>query len=242
MILLSNQLFFFFQPFFFFTVTKIKNKKDLKDTNEKPIISNPEIIPVDQAQVFPPLLGDLTSLSDDISRPNNAGSNSNDEGDNSISLPSFITKNNRSKDPSAECTLVAVYYNEHGNQMIPSWTEPFEDAFSKDTNRIKVIWLSINEGRVLKMLRYFIVNSSKKKVPEYRKENYLMYFGNTQDCADFRDVLRMHNKKTGYVYLLDGLGRVRFAGSGKASDDDVKRIISFTKELAPRLKANKKKR
>ena len=30
-------------------------KKDLKDTNAKPILSNTDIIPLDQAQVFPPL-------------------------------------------------------------------------------------------------------------------------------------------------------------------------------------------
>ena len=65
-----------------------------------------------------------------------------------------------------------------------------------------------------------------------------MYFG---DCPDFGDVIRMHNKKTGYAFLLDGLGRVRFAGSGKASEEEVERIIKFTKELAPGLKADRRR-
>ncbi len=198
-----------------------KQSKDLSDTGNKPIMSNTEIIPVDNAQVFPPLSGDLKSLNGE-----------------EISLPEYITKNNRAKDPVAECTLVVCCFNDFGNKMLPSWTEPFEKTFSKDTNRIKIIWLTINEGWAVSMLRYFILQGSKKHVPDYRKNDYLLYFG---ECPEFRDVLRMHNTKTGYAYLLDGLGRVRFAGSGEASEDEVKRLISFTKELAPGLKANKSK-
>ena len=40
-----------------------------------------------------------------------------------------------------------------------------------------------------------------------------------------------HNIMTNYVFLLDNLGCVRFAGSGPASDEDVSRLIRFTKEL-----------
>lgn len=158
--------------------------------------------------------------------------------DEEVSLPEFITKNNRAKDPSAECTLVVACFNEYGNKMLPTWTEVFEKTFSRDMNRVKIIWLSINEGRALSMLKYFIVKSSQNNIPDYRKKDYLMYFG---DCPDFRDVIRMHNKKTGYAFLLDGVGRVRFAGSGKASEEEVERIIQFTKELAPGLKADKRR-
>ncbi len=196
--------------------------KDLNQTNEKPILSNEELIPVDIAQVVPPLHGNLQSLDEDVT---------------GVELPSFLTKNNRSEDPSAECTLLLVCFNEYGNKMLPSWADPYEKAFSKDYNRIKTVWLSLNEGRVLNFLSSIIMNSSKNIVPDYRKKNYLMYFGN--DCNDFRDILRMHNRKTGYAFLLDGIGRVRFAGSGTACEEDVKRIVSFTKALAPGLKADK---
>ena len=184
-------------------------------------MSNEGIIPTDVAQILPPLHGNLKSLEDE-----------------EVELPDFITRNNRSKDPSAECTLLLACFNEYGNKMLPSWSEPYEEVFSKDFNRIKVVWLSINEGRVLSFLSSMITRSSKNIVPDYRKKNYLMYFG---DCLDFRDIIRMHNRKTGYAFLLDGLGRVRFAGSGKANEEDIERIISFTKTLAPGLKADREK-
>lgn len=191
----------------------------MSQTGEKPIASNEKIIPTDIAQILPPLHGNLKSLEDE-----------------EVELPDFITRNNRSNDPSAECTLLLASFNEYGNKMLPSWSEPYEEAFSKDFNRIKVVWLSINEGRVLSFLSSMITRSSKNIVPDYRKKNHLMFFG---DCSDFRDIIRMHNRKTGYAFLLDGLGRVRFAGSGKANEEDVERIISFTKRLAPGLKAER---
>jgi len=193
--------------------------KDLRDTGEKPVISNTELIPIEKAQVFPLLDGDLKTLTDE-----------------EVVLPNFFTQNNRSKDPSAECTLVVISFNEYGNKMLSSWTDPFEQAFAQDWNRVKVVCLSINEGRVLSMLRYFIANASKRHVPEYKHKNYIVQFG---DCAEFRDIIRMHNKKTGYAFLLDGIGRVRFAGSGRASEDELKLLIDFVNELTPGLKASK---
>lgn len=195
--------------------------KDLSDTGEKPILSNEVLIPVDISQVFPPLHGTLKSLTDE-----------------EVSLPDFIIRNNRAKDPSAECTLVVICFNDYGNKMLPTWTDSFEQTFSKDANRVKIVWLSINEGWALNMLQRFIFNAAKNTVPDHRHKNYLIYFG---EGFEFRDILRMHNKKTAYAFLLDGLGRVRFAGSGRASEDEIQRVISFTKELAPGLKADKRK-
>jgi hypothetical protein len=38
-------------------------------------------------------------------------------------------------------------------------------------------------------------------VPEEDHERTLLYYG---DAAEMRDILRMHNIYTGYVYLVDG--------------------------------------
>jgi ATPase complex subunit ATP10 len=49
----------------------------------------------------------------------------------------------------------------------------------------------------------------------------------------------MHNDKTGYIFLLDGLGRVRFAGSGQAENYELKLLIKHVKEITPGLKTPK---
>jgi mitochondrial ATPase complex subunit ATP10 len=52
-----------------------------------------------------------------------------------------------------------------------------------------------------------------------------------KDLEDFRDALRIHNVMCGYVFLLDGIGRVRFAGSGEASEEEANRLIQFARDL-----------
>jgi len=137
-------------------------------------------------------------------------------------------------DESAHCTLVAINFNAFGYQMLPSWTDPFEEAFgTKDSNRVEVVRLSIQEGTTLWFLRYLINRGYQKNVDDEDKGRMGMYYGY---CPELRDVLRMHNNKTGYVYLLDGLGRVRFAGSGNATQDEIDLMIQFVNELTPGLK------
>lgn len=46
----------------------------------------------------------------------------------------------------------------------------------------------------------------------------------------------MHNIYTAYVYLVDGIGRVRWAGSGKGSDEEVEKMIGFARELTMPVK------
>lgn len=194
--------------------------KDLKDTNNKSILSNEELISVEDAQVFP-ALNELQ----DSSLQTLSGEN--------VRLPDFFTRNNRSRDPSAHCTLVAISFNEHGNRMLPSWTEPVLHAFRNETNRVRVNWLSCNEGTTLRLLKYFIARGFHKAVPDDRKNNVMLFFGK---CPGLRDALRMHNDKTGYVFLLDGVGRVRFGASGQAENNELKLLMKHVKSITPGLK------
>jgi hypothetical protein len=41
----------------------------------------------------------------------------------------------------------------------------------------------------------------------------------------------MHNIMTNYVFLLDNLGRIRFAGSGTADDDEITQLVQSTKDV-----------
>jgi ATP10 protein len=53
-----------------------------------------------------------------------------------------------------------------------------------------------------------------------------------------RDALRMHNGMVGYIFLLDGLGRFRFAGCGHASEEEVQKLIELTYQLLPFIAEN----
>jgi len=220
--------------------------KDLNKTNNKPILSNVELIHTDIAKVFPAF-----GLIDDETEDNRDSIDDTEEklGEQStkkisgelqtltgrpIQTPKCFTLRNRAKDPNAACTLVAINFNDFGYKMLPSWTDPFEKEFgsSKSGNhRFETFWISIHESRILNLISSFIIRSFRKKVPDHRKDKTLLYFGGS--ASGMRDVLRMHNEKTSYVYLLDGIGRVRFAASGEATKEEAQRLIRFAKKLVP---------
>ncbi|GKY92815.1 hypothetical protein MPSEU_000251100 [Mayamaea pseudoterrestris] len=187
--------------------------KDLKKTNEKPLQTT--IIPEKQAKVFP-LLENVKTLS----------------GDN-VSLPDVLLRRNKSNDPHAQSTLLAVSFRDFGFKHLPSWTEPFIKEF-EGNNRVETYKLIVSEGWFTKyILRLAVQASVKANTDPHDYDRTLLHFSN--DSIAFRDPLRMHNLLPGYVFLLDGLGRVRFAGSGQASPEEVDKLIQSTHKLLTSL-------
>mmetsp|Transcript_16442 Transcript_16442/g.35782 ORF Transcript_16442/g.35782 Transcript_16442/m.35782 type:complete len:362 (+) Transcript_16442:161-1246(+) len=212
---------------------------DLKKTNQKPTLSNETLIPEGEAQMFPILEG-LTTL---------------DDLDTNVDLPLFFLeqahqeKKNKQR-VGGKITLVAVTYRDNGFKMIPSWTEPFEEEFqmesgNKSLSRVQSFTVSITESWALYPIRNTVKRVMKRNNPKNKHSSTLAYFG-TKEVMDFRDILRMHNIMTNFVFLLDDLGRVRFAGSGEASESEVTKLIRFAKELlresdGARKKSSKKR-
>jgi len=95
--------------------------------------------------------------------------------------------------------------------MLPPWTIPFEKSFGQNP-KASVLHLTITEGTLLRLLRGFLTRSMIQNTPLEQQDTTFLHFGNVEE---FRDVLRMHNTLTGYVVLVDGLGRVRWMGSGE---------------------------
>lgn len=191
--------------------------KDLTKSNDKPIQTNKALIPESRSKVFPVLQG-LKSL----------------DGQQ-VNFPDYVLRKNRSKDAAAQCTVVAISFRDFGYGLLSSWLDPFQKAMS-GMDRVEVVRLNLTEGWFNKwILRGFILGLMKKNTPKADHDRTFVYFGGS-DLESFQDCLRMHNILTGYVFLLDGLGRVRFAGSGPATEEDVERLIRFAKDLTPLLK------
>jgi ATPase complex subunit ATP10 len=203
--------------------------KDLKNTNQKPTLSNENLIPARDAQLFP-TLKDLNTL---------------DDSNTEVDLPLFFQEKAHQQSRSSgagKITLVAIAFRDNGFKLMPTWTVPFEEAFQQKNNddslasnsssssRAQTFHVSITEGLFVYPLRGMVRRLMKNNTPISQQSKTLTYFG-TKEVMEFRDVLRMHNIMTSYVFLLDDFGRVRFAGSGEASDVEVKRLIKFAKEL-----------
>lgn len=195
---------------------------DLDATGGKPTLSNDYIIPAKNAEPFPELLAGVETLSD------------SDDKNNRVELPQFFLRKNRSGDEHAQCTLVAIACRDYGFKQLKSWTQPFQEVF-REEDRVELVHLHITEGWFSSsVLQSMIRSMVKKNTPVEDHETTLLCFRKTLE--GFRDSLRIHNQMTGYVFLLDGKGRIRFAGSGEATDEDVEKIIRFTHELTPLMR------
>jgi mitochondrial ATPase complex subunit ATP10 len=221
---------------------------DLKVTNQKPTLSNTDIIPSREAQLFPTLT-DVRVLSDPdtpVDLPSYfITSTSNDSRSSSSTLMKKKNKKkNKNKNRTSDTykrknrvTLLALTFRDNGFKMLPSWTEPFDRAFSdsnQNHNIVQSFTLSITERWVLYPFRSLLTKSFQQNTPSSDLHKTLVCYicgSNNQSLQDFRDTLRLHNIMTGYVFLLDGYGRVRFAGSGIASDDEMNDLIRITHQL-----------
>jgi mitochondrial ATPase complex subunit ATP10 len=188
--------------------------KDLKLTGEKPVLANESLIDERDAKLFPTLKGPM-SLSG-----------------NTVDFPAHFVRMNRSRDTEAQCTLIAISFRDFGFQQLPSWLDPFNVVFGSN-ERVEILKVNVSNGWFDRFfLRPIITMFNKRNTDPKDHDKTFLYYGNTEELCD---ALRMRNLLAGYVFLLDGLGRVRFAGSGVASDEEVSTLISLTKKLTPLL-------
>jgi mitochondrial ATPase complex subunit ATP10 len=121
-----------------------------------------------------------------------------------------------------------------------SWTLPFREAF-RGNHRVEIINLQLTEGWFTsKLLGGMIARIVKHNTPVEDYDTTLLCL--RSDLEEFRDALRIHNVMAGYVFLLDGIGRVRFAGSGEATEQELENVIQFARELIRNPKSNRKPR
>jgi len=167
--------------------------KDLQRSEDQPILTNTELIPEDEARMLPPLL--VETMENTV-----------------VTIPDMLTETNRLQDPSAQATLLAVCSREHGRQVLQEhWLPKLRQLQSE---RLALVLLQLNEGFVARLLRPLI------NFHQRRAEDTVVQWYGTATPYHFRDPIRLHNSMTGYVYLLDGIGRVRAAGSGPSSQVD----------------------
>lgn len=187
---------------------------DLKKTDQKPTLSNDRLIPQREAQFFP-ALDNLYSLTDN---------------ENPLNIPMVFTENAA---VGEKITLLSITFRDNGFKLNPSWFVPFEDACEKHaflSNRVQTFHVNISERIVLYPLQNILRRVMTNNTPINERSKTLTYFG-IAELSEFRDVLRMHNIMTNYIFLLDDLGRVRWCGSGAGSEKEVARLISCSKAL-----------
>ncbi|CAN0916554.1 hypothetical protein LINGRAHAP2_LOCUS29771 [Linum grandiflorum] len=151
-----------------------------------------------------------------------------------LSRRSELGWNASSSDASVvpKASLLCLSFRASSQGMIDSWTVPFLDAFggAKDVQLYEVSFIDswlLCRSPIKRLLLRTMKKSSVNTSQELQKQ-VAYSFG---DHYDFRKELKILNLLTGYIYLLDKFGKIRWQGFGSATQEEMSSLLSCTSLL-----------
>jgi ATPase complex subunit ATP10 len=200
--------------------------RDFRDSQGKVFHAPTRLIPAAAAPVFPqitPLTTDGTPLSCPFTGPT-----------------------------APAASLVCIAFRAGAQEMIEAWAEPFSRAASqhneeqtssptidessrtnkKNSTHLALVELALIESVVMGFwpFRNILMKNGGASQRKYALDaTYLYHF--SRDTDSLRTALNMTNRLTGYVYLVDSLGRVRWRGSGNPSDAEIDMLLQCSQQL-----------
>ncbi|CAM0957512.1 unnamed protein product [Alopecurus aequalis] len=123
-----------------------------------------------------------------------------------------------------DASLVCLSFRASSQKMAESWSLPFLDVFGA-AGKVQAYEVSFIDSWLLSsrpVRRAFLKMIKKSNNPQ----RHVVYaFG---DHYDFRKELQIVNLLTGYIYLVDRLGRIRWQGFGSATQEELSSLTACT--------------
>ncbi|KAL5832728.1 hypothetical protein ACOSQ3_016402 [Xanthoceras sorbifolium] len=189
---------------------------DLKKHGGKVAMANKIVIPAMAAVKFPNL---------DVSFPDGR----------TLKLPVCASGDVVDADKSTvpKVSVVCLTFRANSQAMVDSWSIPFLEAFS-DSKNIHLYEVSMIDSWLLslkpvKWMLLKIMRKSKDGGKNGLQRQIAYSFG---DHYYFRKELKILNLLTGYVFLLDKFGRIRWQGFGLATPEELSSLLSCTSLLS----------
>lgn len=126
-----------------------------------------------------------------------------------------------------DASLVCLSFRASSQKMAESWSLPFLDAFGA-AGKVQAYEISFIDSWLLSsspVRRAFLKVMRKSNNPQ---RHAVYAFG---DHYDFRKELQIVNLLTGYIYLVDRLGRIRWQGFGLATQEELSSLTACTSIL-----------
>ncbi|KAD4384267.1 hypothetical protein E3N88_24435 [Mikania micrantha] len=144
-----------------------------------------------------------------------------------LPITTFGTDTDSMMDDIPKATLMCLSFRATSQEMTDSWSAPFVEAF-KDSNKVRLYEISFIESWLLsltpiKKLLLLMLKKSKPQENGVLNKQIAYAFG---DHYYFRKELKILNLLTGYMFLLDKFGRIRWQGFGLATPDELSSLLS----------------
>lgn len=136
---------------------------------------------------------------------------------NEVSLP---------EDIKGKIALITIAFIEEGQPFIDSWAEPFLEKFygKEGFSYYEVPMMNIPQPAA----RQFIDDGMRAGIEQQMHPNVVTYYG---ELREYRKTLKMPNIGTGYAYLVDKNGIIRFRGEGKMTQEDWESLNNIINDL-----------
>lgn len=175
--------------------------------------------------------------------------------DRALFFPNFVGKTLADSRQPADTTLVllnrislvSVYSSDWALKQVQTWTS---EKHNPDLCRIlqgsRGIAQPVEVNIETNLLKYFILSLCKRRLQNERaQEDWDKYFFVHKGITDeIRENVGIMNAKVGYVFLVDGACRIRWAGSGDAQEEEKhflnKGLRTLISETAGSAKTNPK--
>lgn len=121
-------------------------------------------------------------------------------------------------------SLVGLTFRDTGVPLLNTWSEPFLEKHPK----ANFLHLNFVEGLVVGLVKPLALRAMKRNIPLARHNSFFVAFGDTEEI---REDLRISNRLTGYAFLVDRSGLIRWRGCGKADADEIALVLRCYDEL-----------
>ncbi|WOK93938.1 hypothetical protein Cni_G02639 [Canna indica] len=129
--------------------------------------------------------------------------------------------------PDPCVSLLCLSFRANSQKMAESWTLPVLDSFG-GAGSVQIYEVSFVDSWLFSLgpaRRIFLKMVRKSNNPQ---RQIVYSFG---DHYYFRKKLQIVNLLTGYIFLLDRLGRIRWQGFGYATEEELSWLLSCTSNL-----------
>ncbi|PRW59488.1 Mitochondria isoform 1 [Chlorella sorokiniana] len=199
--------------------------RDFRDSKGKVFLAPEKLAPAAHAPAFPRLEVVLSDGRPAVFPPAAASSSSDPSSSSSSSSSSAAAA-----EPPPAASLVCVAFREGAQPMLEAWAGPFAQQF-QGRSGVALYELAIVEGVVMRMwpFKQLLLRGNAASAGKYALPvRHLHHFG---DMQGLREALHLTNLLTGYVFLVDAQGRLRWRGSGNPSDSEMATLLRCTEQL-----------
>ncbi|CAI5755977.1 unnamed protein product [Candida verbasci] len=162
----------------------------------------------------------------------------------SLYFPDFITKTLTGESRSLydvlvekKVSIITLFSTGSGYNCVQTWFKEdgkdlYKDSsFEKENPNAQIIDINLPQSWLKGFItKYFALPNIKKMLPELRQNNYFI-LPNHIFSFNIKEKLYCDNQCSGYIYIVDSMGKIRWAASGNSTPEEYKLMWKTIKNL-----------